>query len=103
VVNKVDAAGSDALLRLKTLWPDAVFVSARTGLGLTELRAEVERRLPQGPVELFAVVPYDRGDLVARIHTRGEVVASEHTETGTYVHARVDEALAAELAPFAVR
>ena len=33
VVNKVDAADEETLLRLKRLWPEAVFVSARTGAG----------------------------------------------------------------------
>ena len=31
VVNKVDAADEETLLRLKRTWPDAVFVSARSG------------------------------------------------------------------------
>ena len=34
VVNKTDAADEETLLRLKRLWPDAVFVSARTGAGI---------------------------------------------------------------------
>src|SRR6266511_1767456 len=102
VVNKVDAAEAETLLRLKRLWPDAVFVSARTGTGLAELRAEVEARLPGPAVELWARVPYERGDLVARVHARGEVRSCEHTAEGTVVHARVDEALAAELAPYAM-
>jgi GTP-binding protein HflX len=46
-------------------------------------------------------VPYDRGDLVARVHRRGEVLDSRHTEVGTELRVRVDEALAAELAPYA--
>ena len=33
VVNKADAADEETLLRLKRQWPDAVFVSARTGAG----------------------------------------------------------------------
>ena len=100
VVNKTDAADEETLLRLKRLWPDAVFVSARTGAGLDELRAAIEARLPRPAVELDVLVPYDRGDLVARVHERGEVLASEHAEAGTRLRVRVDEALAAELAPY---
>ena len=100
VINKVDAASEETLLRLKRTWPDAVFVSAHSGVGLTELRSAVEARLPRPAVEVEAVVPYDRGDLVARLHERGEVLHSEHTGEGTVVRARVDEGLAAELAPF---
>src|SRR6185436_5977790 len=39
VVNKIDAADEETLLRLKRTWPDAVFVSARSGMGIAELRA----------------------------------------------------------------
>ena len=100
VVNKVDAADEETLLRLKRTWPDAVFVSARTGLGIDELRSAIDRNLPRPAVELRVVLPYDRGDLVARIHRSGQVVATRHTDEGTELQVRVDEQLAAELAPF---
>jgi GTP-binding protein HflX len=102
VVNKIDAADEETLLRLKGAWPDAILVSARSGVGLPELRAALENRLPWPAVEVHACVPYDRGDLVARVHSTGEVLATEHTTEGTVLHVRVDEALAAELAPYAV-
>jgi GTP-binding protein HflX len=100
VVNKTDAADEEIQLRLKRAWPEAVFVSARSGRGIDELRAVIEDRLPRPAVEVRAVLPYDRGDLVARIHRRGEVLATSHTGDGTVLHVRVDEALAAELAPY---
>jgi len=102
VVNKIDVADEESLLSLKRLWPEAVFVSARTGAGLDDLRAAVEARLPHPAVEIDVRVPYERGDLVARVHERGEVLRSEHTDEGTELLVRVDEMLAAELAPFAV-
>jgi GTP-binding protein HflX len=100
-VNKVDAADEETLLRLKRTWPEAIFVSARSGLGIEDLRAAIEERLPVPAVELLVVVPYDRGELVDRVHRRGEVLSASHTERGTELHVRVDQALAAELAPFA--
>jgi len=101
VVNKTDAADPDALLALRGRYPDAVFVSARTGAGMDELRARVEQRLPRPEVEVRALVPYDRGDLINRIHLSGEFVSSEHTEHGTLVVARVNADLAGELARYA--
>jgi GTP-binding protein HflX len=102
VVNKTDASDEETLLRLKRLWPEAVFVSARSGAGIDDLRATIEKRLPWPAVEVRACVPYARGEVLARVHERGEVLATEHIGEGTLVHARVDEALAAELAPYAV-
>ena len=100
VVNKIDVADEETLLRLKRNWPDAVFVSARTGAGLDQLREAIELRLPKLAVSVDVVIPYERGDLVARIHREGEVLSSAHTENGTELVARVSEALAAELAPY---
>jgi GTP-binding protein HflX len=97
VVNKIDVAGEEELLRLKRLWPGAVFVSARTGAGLDDLRVAVEARLPRPAVELRLLVPYDRGDLVAAIHDRGEVLSTEHRDAGTELWVRVPESLAAQL------
>jgi GTP-binding protein HflX len=102
VVNKIDAADEETLLRLKRMWPEAVFVSARTGAGIDDLRRAIEARLPWPAIEVRACVPYSRGEVVARIHERGEGLSTAHTGEGTLVHARVDEALAAALAPYAV-
>lgn len=102
VVNKTDAADEDTLLRLKRLWPDAIFVSAHSGRGIDGLRAAIEERLPRPAVEVRAVLPYDRGDLVARVHRTGEVLSTSHLPEGTLLHVRVGAELAAELAPFDV-
>src|SRR5215470_8020094 len=47
VVNKIDSADEETLLRLKRLWPSAIFVSARTGSGIDDLRHAVAARLPR--------------------------------------------------------
>jgi len=99
-INKVDAADEETLLRLKRTWPDAVFVSAKTGRGIDELRKAIETHLPRPAVELRVVLPYDRGDLVARIHRTGQVIATRHTDHGSELDVRVDPQLAAELARF---
>jgi GTP-binding protein HflX len=100
VVNKVDAADEETKLRLKRTWPDAVFVSARSGTGLAELQAAIADRLPRPAVDLTVLIPYDRGDLVARVHRSGQVIQSRHLDDGTELHVRVNEQLAAELAGF---
>ena len=101
VFNKIDAADPETLLRLRHLAPDAVFVSARTGEGIDELQRVIERRLPRPDVEVQVLLPYTRGDLLARVHETAEVLSTEHTADGTVVRARVHPGLAAALAPFA--
>ena len=101
-INKTDLAGEERLLALKREWPDAVFVSAHTGAGIAQLRAAVEAALPRPAVEVQALVPYDRGELVARAHERGEVHEVAHEPGGTRLAARVDPDLASALAPYRV-
>lgn len=103
VINKVDAADDDSLQVLRTQYPDAVFVSARTGEGVEELRAVAESRLPSPEVSVDALIPYGRGDLVDRIHKHGQLVTVEHTGEGTRVVARVHPDLAGELKAFEVQ
>ena len=102
VINKSDRADAAALTALRSQYPDAVFVSARTGAGLPELKERVEQRLPRPSVAVRALVPYDRGDLVNKIHQFGEFVSQEHTPDGTLLDVRVNPDLAAELAAFVV-
>ena len=102
VVNKVDAADEETLLRLKRLWPDAVFVSARSGAGLDLLRETIDGLLPRPEVALTVLVPYERGDVIARVHERGEVLETQHTEAGTRMTVRVSPGLAARLEPFVI-
>ena len=100
VMNKIDVASDEAISMLRARHPDAVFISARTGEGLDVLRARLEERLPRPQIEVRALVPYQRGDLLDKIHHEGEFVSQEHTESGTLVHARVNPGLAGELAEF---
>ena len=101
VVNKADAADPYVVERIVRREPSAVVVSARTGVGIAELMAAAQVLLPRPDVEVDVLLPYDRGDLVSRVHERGEVLAAEHTAVGTHMRARVGQALAAELAEFA--
>jgi GTP-binding protein HflX len=97
VINKADLADPLTVARLRRAEPGALVVSARTGQGIDELRARIDAALPRPPVEVEVVIPYHRGDLVARVHSEGEVLREEHREDGTFVSARVHHGLAAAL------
>lgn len=101
-LNKSDLASEEALVALRASYPDAVITSARTGEGIDDLLAAIDRRLPTPEVQLTALVPWDRGDLVDKVHQRGQLIATEHTPDGTRLTARVDPGLAAELDQFRV-
>ncbi|MBA0125690.1 GTPase HflX [Haloechinothrix sp. YIM 98757] len=100
VINKADVAGEVALARLGHLLPDAVVVSAQTGEGVDAVISAVAEQLPHPEVLIEALVPYTRGELVARAHTEGEVLVEEHVESGTRLSARVHPGLASALREF---
>jgi GTPase len=100
VLNKVDAADPSVVARLRVRERSLVVVSARTGEGLPDLRATIDGLLPRPEVDVEVLVPYERGDLVSRVHADGQVLVLEHTPDGTRLHARVMPALAAELVPY---
>jgi GTP-binding protein HflX len=100
VINKSDVADPLTLARLQRREPQNVVVSAQTGAGVEELFAVIEENLPRFECEVQVLVPYDRGDVVARVHDQGEVFTQEHTAEGTSLHARVPMSLAGELARY---
>ncbi|WP_433159911.1 GTPase HflX [Kribbella sp. CA-247076] len=102
VINKGDIADPLALAPILHRESRALVVSAHTGEGIDKLRSLVEAALPQPDVALDLLLPYDRGDLVSRIHSEGSVDQLEHTADGTRVSARVHPALAGELTPYQV-
>ena len=102
VFNKADVADEIELKGLQLAEPQSVIVSARTGEGLAPLLEAIESLLPRPSREVSVVVPYSRGDLVARAHQEGEVLSVDHTGAGTQLNARVPASLAAELDRFVV-
>ncbi|OUZ09946.1 GTPase HflX [Aeromicrobium sp. PE09-221] len=102
VVNKADAADPSVVREILAREPHAVVVSARTGEGIDELLGLIEGELPRPEVAVDLVLPYERGDLLNRIHESGEIDEVEHRSDGTHVAARVGAGLAADLAPYVV-
>ena len=96
-INKADAAPQEALMQLLREEPNSFAISARTGFGIDTLVRAIEDSLPRPSVEISAVIPFNRGDLVSAIHERGEVLSEEYLPEGTAIKARVDGALARKI------
>ncbi|SDS63613.1 GTP-binding protein HflX [Paraoerskovia marina] len=103
VLNKADVADPETVARVRLHERRTIVVSAHSGEGIDNLLELIARELPRPAVEIDAVVPYDRGDLVHRIHEEGEIDEEEHLGTGTRIRGRVDADLAAQIASVAVR
>jgi GTPase len=100
VLNKLDLLDEVSRARLARLLPGMPMLSAATGEGVDELLAAIAARLPHPEVELTALVPYERGDLVDRAHREGEILEIDHLAEGTRIRLRAPAALAHALAPY---
>jgi GTP-binding protein HflX len=100
VVNKIDATGDLALAQLRRALPEAVFVSAHSGDGLDRLRQRMGELIEPTDTMVDVTIPYQRGDLVAKLHAEGRIDATEHGSDGTRIKARVPIPLAASLSEF---
>ncbi|KAM9863964.1 GTPase HflX [Leucobacter sp. BZR 635] len=102
VFNKADLIDDSRRMLLHGLAPDGVFVSARTGEGIEELKARIDAALPTPDREVTVVVPYDRGDLVAELHERNRILELDYAEEGTRVRALVTPEMFSKLDDFLV-
>ncbi len=93
-INKADVAAPEVLMRILREESNSFAFSARTGFGLETLTKAIETSLPRPRVEITAVIPFNRGELVSVIHERGEVLSETYSEDGTRIHAMVDSHIA---------
>ena len=100
VFNKADLVDEGTVLALRGLVPNSVFVSSRTGEGIPELQAMIASLLPHPNVFVRVLIPYNRGDLVSRMHLNSEIQKIEYREEGTYLEALVRSDIASELEQF---
>ncbi len=89
VVNKTDVADPVMVDRLMALHPGAVAVSAASGDGIERLLDAVAAMLEGATTMVDLVVPYDRGDVVARLHEMGDVVGEDHVAAGTRLRVKL--------------
>lgn len=91
VLSKADIADPIDIAVLQARYPNSVVVSAVTGEGIDELREQIDALLPRPSILVKVVIPFDRGDLVCRIHEDGEIFSETYTEHGTELHANITE------------
>ena len=48
-------------------------------------------------------MPYDRGEVISKLHVRGRIVSTDYLEEGTLVVTRVEPSEAAMLEEFVIR
>jgi GTP-binding protein HflX len=100
VMNKTDLLTEDEVGVLRGRFPDAAFCSAGSGEGIDELLEKLSEELSRLRVEVTLEIPFARGDLVARVHERGEVMQETYDESGTRLVARMPRELLEEFGSY---
>ncbi len=96
VFNKIDRLALDVRATAELTTDSAAFISALTGDGLAGLLERVAAALRSQMVPIDAVVPYARGELVARARVAGDV-AQRFTDKGVRLSGHLPQAVAAEV------
>jgi GTP-binding protein HflX len=96
-INKAEIAPPEVLDQLLRSERDAIAISVKTGLGIELLKRAIEEALPHPRIEIDLLIPYNRGDLVSKIHEIGEIDDERYESDGTRIRGRVTERLAGEL------
>ena len=89
VLNKADRVKPDTIVEPA----DAILISARDGMGLETLKAEIARRIAAMRHRAELVIPYSKGNLLSMIHSSGQVLSEEYLAEGTKVDCLLDMAL----------
>ena len=100
-LNKVDRlSGGDDLFRLRERFPEAIEISAKTGLGMEELVKAAENQLADRVQRRKYRIPQSRGDLTNLLHKDGKVIATDFEGNDVLVTAVVSPTLNGKLRDF---
>ncbi len=101
IFNKIDQlANANCLERFYTEYPKSVAISAREGMGIPELLAELGAALR--PIREFVElsVPHEASHVIARLHQVAQVVERDYDGNQARFKARIPPHFHAEFAPF---
>jgi GTP-binding protein HflX len=103
VFNKSDMIKNQYdLRRLVAETPNSCYMSALTGEGRQYLERLISKTAEALMRRVEAVLPYDRGDLLALVHDRGRVIETEYRPDGVYVLVEISPDLAPRVARYSV-
>ncbi|HAW60693.1 MAG TPA: GTPase HflX [Actinobacteria bacterium] len=71
VFNKNDRLSEIEIERLRKRFPDGIFISALLGQGIEKLLKVIDERVSRERVRVRLQIPFERGDLIQKIHEEG--------------------------------
>jgi GTP-binding protein HflX len=90
VLNKRDLVENEfTVLRAERQFPQAVAISARSGLGLDQLKDKVVLALSAYLHRGAFFIPFTEGNYLALLHEKGKVYTEEYRASGVYLEAEL--------------
>jgi GTP-binding protein HflX len=104
VLNKIDRLSDpDAARRAVENFPQAVAISARTGVGIGDLLNHIRSELYETLTPILVHLPYQQGQLISLFHEFGQVERLEHGRKGVLMQGRIPGRLIAQFKPWQVK
>jgi len=98
LLNKADMLSRKSMLEtLSTTYPDALCISAKTGLGLDGVVAQVLEKLHHGEVRLKVKSSHTNGKVLSFLRSCGKLIRETYTEEGAELEVRLGRNYLTEL------
>ncbi|MDA1044367.1 MAG: GTPase HflX, partial [Verrucomicrobia bacterium] len=101
VFNKMDLVQDPARIAdLQARYPQAIFVSVKTGAGRDQLLARMAGMLGAETRQMTLWVPHQRADVIASLHSLGRVLSCTYEDDHVHVVAFVPKRVERQFEPF---
>ncbi len=100
VFNKTDKSEPEEMKRLKREYPEAVFVSARTGAGLDSLVEAIAGKASRGRIRVSLYIPAAEKGLLEKLYASSEIITENRAGDGLAIVADVPRPLLSELTDY---
>lgn len=99
VLNKIDCDGAaERVQMVRERYPNAIAISARSGLGLAQFALAVSDALTTSFVELEVRLPLDDGKTTAWLAGHAEIISKQYNDDYALIHCRMPNSAAGKLA-----
>jgi len=99
-INKIDIISDERLEELKNIFPEAILISVKNGVGIDALLSKINEMLLSNIVRNSLKIPQSRQDLVALLHREGKILSQDYHENDIIINAIYSKRFLAKFAEF---
>jgi GTP-binding protein HflX len=103
VLNKIDLVEPPFVAGLKTLHPEAIVASVKTGQGIPEILAAIEKGLGELAGEMRLYIPDADYSLVALLRREAQILEEGRDDEGTSLRCRVPDRIVSKFEKYLVK